>query len=303
MKTAHPGAGHKALASAALPAGLAMALLASCPGHAHLPARPVPVVLETAAGNITVEVNVAAAPVTGANFLKYVDGKFYDGGMINRAVRPDNTIRHDVGIQVIQFQSNPARGNELLPPIPMERTSVTGLKHLNGALSMARMEPDTAQASFSIIIGDQPEMDFGGKRNPDGQGFAVFGRVVAGMDVVSKIHQSHTGADGAYQTETLEPAIKILKAYRKYTEGGTVVKVGVLPEEMPDVSPTALYEVQKGDLWIGTQQHGLHFWHNGAVTNSLSTTNGLAGDSVNALLATSSCSMARQAILRSMASA
>ena len=208
-------AGQKVLAGAVLLAGLTMVLLTSYLGHSHVPARPVPVVLETEAGSITVEVHTAAAPITGANFLKYVDGRFYDGGIINRAVRPDNTIRHDVEIQVIQFQSNPARENELFPPIPMERTSVTGLKHLNGALSMARMGPDTAQTSFSIVIGDQPEMDFGGKRNPDGQGFAVFGRVVAGMDVVRKIHQSHTGADGDYKTETLEPPVKILKAYRK----------------------------------------------------------------------------------------
>ena len=208
-------AGHRTAAGAALIAGLAMALFASCHARARLPARQALVVLETEAGSITVEVNAVAAPVTGANFLKYVDGKFYDGGIINRAVRPDNTTRHDVEIQVIQFQSNPARENELLPPIPMERTSVTGLRHLNGALSMARMGPDTAQASFSIIIGNQPEMDFGGRRNPDGQGFAVFGRVVAGMDVVRKIHQSDTGADGDYKTETLEPPIRILKAYRK----------------------------------------------------------------------------------------
>jgi peptidyl-prolyl cis-trans isomerase A (cyclophilin A) len=100
----------------------------------------------------------------------------------------------------------------------MERTSVTGLKHVNGALSMARSGPDTATASFSIPIGDQPEMDFGGKRNADGQGFAVFGRVIAGMDVVKKIQASPTapaGRRGAYGTEALDPPIKILKAYRK----------------------------------------------------------------------------------------
>src|SRR6185295_16092185 len=124
------------------------------------------------------------APVTAANFLKYVDGKFYDGGTINRAVRPDNTTRHDVEIQVIQFQMDRARSRDQFPPIPIERTSVTGLKHVNGAVSMARSGPDTATASFSICIGDQPEMDFGGKRNADGQGFAAFGRVVDGMDVV-----------------------------------------------------------------------------------------------------------------------
>ncbi len=137
--------------------------------------------------------------------------------MINRAVRPANTVRKDVEIQVIQFQSDPAR-RDMLPPIPLERTSVTGLKHVNGVLSMARNGPDTAQASFSIVINDQPEMDFGGARNPDGQGFAVFGRVVSGMDVVRAIHASPTaaaGQKGPYGTERLDPLIKIVRAYRK----------------------------------------------------------------------------------------
>ena len=198
-----------------LRAGFVMGLVTTWLGCAHLARKPVLVVFETQLGNITIEVDVVHAPITSTNFLKYVDGKFYEGGMINRAVRPDNTVRHDFEVQVIQFQSDPARENAMFPPIPMEPTSVTGLKHVNGVLSMARLGPDTAQASFSIVIGDQPEMDFGGKRNPDGQGFAVFGRVVAGMEVVKKIHQAHTGASGPYKTETLEPPIKILKAYRK----------------------------------------------------------------------------------------
>ncbi len=88
----------------------------------------------------------------------------------------------------------------------MEPTNLTGLRNVNGALSMARMEPDSGQSSFSIVIGDQPEMDFGGRRNPDGQGFAVFGRVVDGWDVVKSIQQSPTGSDGEYKTETLYPA-------------------------------------------------------------------------------------------------
>jgi peptidyl-prolyl cis-trans isomerase A (cyclophilin A) len=185
--------------------------------------KPVPVAFETDLGSFTVEVDVARAPISAANFLKYVDGKFYDGGMANRAVRPDNTTRHDVEIQVVQFQSDPARRRDMLPPIPLERTSVTGLKHVDGALSMARSGPDTATSSFSIMIGDQPELDFGGKRNADGQGFAVFGRVVAGMDVVKKIHASKTsetglGAGGArlsYGTETIDPPIRIISARRK----------------------------------------------------------------------------------------
>jgi peptidyl-prolyl cis-trans isomerase A (cyclophilin A) len=173
------------------------------------------VVFETEKGAIEIEVDVVRAPVTAANFLKYVDGRFYDGGVVNRAVRPDNTIRHDVPIQVIQFQIDPARRREQFAPIAMERTSVTGLKHVDGAVSMARSGPDTARASFSIVIGDQPEMDFGGKRNADGQGFAVFGRVVRGMDVVRAIQASPTGQSGPYRTETLDPPIKVLKAYRR----------------------------------------------------------------------------------------
>jgi peptidyl-prolyl cis-trans isomerase A (cyclophilin A) len=172
------------------------------------------VVMETETGVIELEIDVGHAPITAENFLRYVDGTFYDGGMVNRSVRPDNTVRHDVEIQVIQFQSDPARRAGLFPPIPMERTSVTGLKHVSGALSMARGAPDSARASFSIVIGNQPEMDFGGRRNPDGQGFAVFGRVVNGMDVVKKIQASPTGA-GDFGTESLDPPIKILKAYRK----------------------------------------------------------------------------------------
>jgi len=178
--------------------------------------KPVLVVFETELGRITMEIDVAHAPVTAANFLKYVDGKFYDGGVINRSVRPDNTTRHDVEIQVIQFQSDPARSREQFPPIPIERTSVTGLHHTDGTLSMARSQnPDSAQASFSIMVGDQPSLDFGGARNADGQGFAAFGKVVAGMDVVKKIHQSKTGTAGAYGTESLDPPIKIISAKRK----------------------------------------------------------------------------------------
>src|SRR5205085_8786337 len=138
------------------------------------PATTVIVVFETGKGTLEIEVDAAHAPLSAANFLKYVDGGFYDGGAINRAVRPDNTVRHDVEIQVIQFQIARARQRDQFPPVPLERTSVTGLKHVDGAVSMARSGPDTATGSFSIVIGDQPEMDFGGKRNPDGQGFAVF---------------------------------------------------------------------------------------------------------------------------------
>jgi peptidyl-prolyl cis-trans isomerase A (cyclophilin A) len=176
-------------------------------------ANPV-VVFQTEKGNIQIEVDAASAPLSAANFLKYVDGGFYDGGTINRAVRPDNTVRHDVEIQVIQFQIARARQRDQFAPVPLERTSVTGLKHVNGAVSMARNGPDTATGSFSIVIGDQPEMDFGGKRNADGQGFAVFGRVISGMDVVKAIQMSPTGTGGPYGAESLAPPIAIVKAHR-----------------------------------------------------------------------------------------
>jgi len=177
--------------------------------------RPAVVVFETEKGAIEVEVDIVHAPITGANFLKYVDAGFFDGGMVNRSVRPDNTVRHDVEIEVIQFQIDPARRRQQFAPIPLERTSVTGLKHLDGTISMARSGPDTATASFSIVIGDQPEMDFGGRRNPDGQGFAAFGRVVRGMEVVKAIQAAPTGRRGAFGTESLDPPIKVVKAYRR----------------------------------------------------------------------------------------
>jgi peptidyl-prolyl cis-trans isomerase A (cyclophilin A) len=197
---------------AAIALGLAVPSVAAAQDAAP---RPPVVVFQTEKGAIEIEVDVHHAPVTAANFLKYVDGGFYDGGAVNRAVRPDNTVRHDVEIQVIQFQIDRKRRREEFPPIALERTSATGLKHLDGAVSMARNGPDTATASFSIVIGDQPEMDFGGKRNPDGQGFAVFGRVIRGMDVVKAIQSAPTGQSGPYRTETLEPPIAIVKAYRK----------------------------------------------------------------------------------------
>ena len=177
--------------------------------------QDVVVAFETEKGTIELAVDSARAPATAANFLRYVDGGFFDGGSVNRAVRPDNTVRHDVEIQVIQFQIDEARSRQEFPPIPLERTSVTGLKHVDGTISMARGGPDTATGSFSIVIGDQPEMDFGGRRNPDGQGFAAFGRVVRGMDVIKAIHASPTGKAGPYGTESLSPPIKILKAYRR----------------------------------------------------------------------------------------
>ncbi len=151
----------------------------------------------------------AKAPATVANFLRYVDGKFYDGGRFHRTVKPDNQPDSKVKIEVIQAGINPAKAKEEFAPIKLERTRDTKLKHLDGTISMARDGPDTATSDFFICIGAQPELDCGGKRNPDGQGFAAFGKVVKGMDVVKKIQAAP--ADG----QNLTPAIKILKMRRK----------------------------------------------------------------------------------------
>ena len=167
---------------------------------------PVRVRLETALGAIEIEVDAARAPVTAANFLRYLERGDYDGGRFHRTVRAGNQPGKTVLIDVVQAGRDPASLRPELPAIPLERTGVTGLRHVDGAVSMARDGPDTATSDFFICIGNQPELDFGGRRNPDGQGFAVFGRVVAGIDVVRLIHGAP--ADG----QSLTPPVTIRKA-------------------------------------------------------------------------------------------
>lgn len=171
--------------------------------------RPVHVVLQTEKGEIELELDEAHAPKTVQNFLFYVDGGFFEGGVFHRTVKPDNQPNNKVKIEVIQGGINPARESEQRPPIPLERTSVTGLKHKDGTLSMARDTPDTAVSDFFICLGDQPELDYGGKRNPDGQGFGAFGRVVKGMDVVRAIQQAPASG------QQLTPPVRILRVMRK----------------------------------------------------------------------------------------
>ncbi len=144
--------------------------------------------VQTAMGDVELQLDARAAPRTVRNFLHYVEAGWYSDGVFFRTVTLANQPTNSVKIAVVQAQANPKRTNEFLAPIVLERTRDTGLKHLDGAVSMARMGPDTAQDHFFLCIGDQPELDFGGKRNPDGQGFAVFGKVTRGMDVVRRIH-------------------------------------------------------------------------------------------------------------------
>lgn len=166
------------------------------------------VMIRTEMGDIEVEVDQKHAPDTSANFLRYVDAGHYAGGRFHRTVTMDNQPDKKIKIEVIQAGVNPDFEKKDFEPIKLERTNKTGLKHLDGTISMARAEADTATSDFFICIGDQPELDFGGKRNPDGQGFAAFGQVVKGMEVVRKIQKL------PYQEQALNPPIKIFSIDR-----------------------------------------------------------------------------------------
>jgi len=150
------------------------------------------VTIHTSKGDIVVAVDTLAAPVSSHNFLKYVDLRLYDGGTFFRAVRMDNQPMDSIRIEVIQGEANLELDEQFFDPIPLERTSTTGLYHVDGAISMARGGPDSATHSIFFCIGDQPSLDFGGMRNPDGQGFAAFGNVLSGMDVVRAIQSGET---------------------------------------------------------------------------------------------------------------
>lgn len=170
--------------------------------------EPVHVEIESERGVIEVEVDTTRAPMTAANFLRYVDGGYYDGGQFHRTVTMANQPNDAVRIEVIQAGVSPSRAEERFEPIPLERTTLTGLAHRDGAISMARRTPDSAVSDFFICIGDQPSLDFGGARNPDGQGFAAFGQVVRGMDIVRAIQTAP--AEG----QQLTPPIRILRVRR-----------------------------------------------------------------------------------------
>lgn len=188
--------------------GLASVATVAAQLPAASPSGTVRLHVDTELGAFELEVDVARAPVTAANFLKYVDGGFFTDGQVHRSARLETQADRPVRIEVIQASVNRARARDEFPPIPLERTSVTGQLHRDGTLSMARAGADTATSSFFICVGDQPSLDFGGARNPDGQGFAAFGRVVSGMDVVRKIHRAPA------KGETLTPPIRILSITR-----------------------------------------------------------------------------------------
>jgi len=179
-------------------------------------AKPVRVLVQTELGDIVVEVDQVRAPATAANFLRYVDAGHYNGGVWHRTVKMDNQPESPVKIEVIQAGVNPEFAKSGFPAIALERTTVTGIQHKDATISMARGAPDSATSGWFICINDQPSLDFGGARNPDGQGFAAFGRVVTGMDVVRKIQSAPSSTNRTTNTEAqrLTPPIKIVKVAR-----------------------------------------------------------------------------------------
>lgn len=147
------------------------------------------IVIETEAGNIEAVLDTVRAPLTARNFLQLADRGIFAGACFYRVVKPDNQPLNDIKIEVIQGGLLVDSLIERFPAIPHETTAQTGLRHRDGTLSMARSQPGSASTEFFICIGNQPQLDFGGHRNPDGQGFAAFGRVTAGMQVVRRIQQ------------------------------------------------------------------------------------------------------------------
>jgi peptidyl-prolyl cis-trans isomerase A (cyclophilin A) len=170
------------------------------------------VLIKTDAGDIEAEIFLDQAPVTAANFMKYVDSAKYNNGSacFYRVVRPDNQPGKKVKIEVIQggFYEDSLVAIYQFAPIGHETTKETGIKHRDGVLSMARNAPGSASSEFFICIGNQPELDFGGKRNPDGQGFAAFGKVTKGMEVVLKIQKLKD------KEQYLEKPVKIFEIQR-----------------------------------------------------------------------------------------
>ncbi|MGA8708693.1 MAG: peptidylprolyl isomerase [Steroidobacteraceae bacterium] len=197
-----PGA---ASAAPVEPGGLANAV-----APAPAPAATVKVVLHTALGDIVLALESEHAPITTANFLRYVDQKRLDGSGFYRAMKVGDEGQY--GLIQGGLQGNPRR---VFKPIAHEPTSVTGLSHVDGAISMARAEPGTATADFFIVVGDLVSLD----AQPDGgdPGYAVFGHVVAGMDVVRAILEqprSPDAGEGVMKGQMIASPVKIISARR-----------------------------------------------------------------------------------------
>lgn len=149
------------------------------------------VAIETKYGDIVVELYPDKAPKTVAAFLNYIDSGIYNRSTFYRVLNRDNQPSDALKSELIQggiWRTN-AKKAAALRGIPHESTKQTGLQHLRGSLSMARLEPGTAGSEFFICLKKEPGLDYGGENIGDGQGYAVFGRVVKGMEIVEKIYR------------------------------------------------------------------------------------------------------------------
>lgn len=186
--------------------------LAACSGNE----KTTRVIMQTQLGAIEIDVYKSRAPLTAENFLYYVDNDLYDAQGFYRAVRPETDPR-GLGMQIIQ--GGLLSMESVTAPIDHETTEMSGLSHLDGAVSMARDEPGTGSAAyFFISIGDNTSLDYGGLRNPDGQGYAVFGQVVKGMDVVRAVQLRETKGPSESEVtagQFLTEPVKIIQVRRK----------------------------------------------------------------------------------------
>ena len=190
----------------------AAAATAASPALAQAPAAPVRVKLETGDGPIVLELYPDKAPITAGNFLRYVDGKRFDGATFYRASKVPNAP--EFGLIQGGVQNDPAR---VLKPIAHEPTTKTGLSHTDGAISMGRTNPGTATSDFFIVLGDMTYMDAAPKQPGDNLGFAAFGKVVEGMETARKIlaePTSQTAGVGVMKGEMLAKPVKIISARR-----------------------------------------------------------------------------------------
>jgi peptidyl-prolyl cis-trans isomerase A (cyclophilin A) len=165
------------------------------------------VLIKTRFGNIEVELYKNKVPISVNNFLQYVDKGLYKNSSFYRTVRMDNQPNNKIKIEVVQGGLGDDAA-KMLPPIKHESTKETGILHKNGVISYARDAPGSETSEFFICIGDQPELDYGGKRNPDGQGFAAFGKVIKGMNIVKEIQLQPS------VNQMLKPQVKIYNIVR-----------------------------------------------------------------------------------------
>jgi peptidyl-prolyl cis-trans isomerase A (cyclophilin A) len=188
------------------------ALLLLAPSTAAAPPRAATdprIVMVTELGPIVYELYPDKAPRSVEQFLRYIDSGYANGGSFFRSARQDNQDANAVKIDVVQGDVHPWIAKvPPIPPVELETTQRSGLNHSAGTLSLARTGSNPANSSFFITLRDEPELDFGGKRHPDGQGFAAFGHVVQGFEIVQRIHALPT------QGQSIAVPPRILSATR-----------------------------------------------------------------------------------------